>query len=169
MRDIALPWMMNLPSLEHTIKKRDGLSLYVVPIMKRVAGASVRAGRLSDQKCLVRRSNCFQSRCQNLKLLWRHRIQVCRDDKNRRGSTCEPTIWRSQIERAASRSIGRINVIRYGGCESCASKVRKRGRSMEIICLTEQHGSAKHVSALSGGGCRSICVLCSSASACFLD
>jgi len=125
MRDIALPWMMNLPSLEHTIKKRDGLSLYVVPIMKRVAGASVRAGRLSDQKCLVRRSNCFQSRCQNLKLLWRHRIQVCRDHENRRGSTCESTIWRSQIERAAIRSDARINIIGYIGRERGASNVRK--------------------------------------------
>src|SRR5438445_1218783 len=126
MRDITLPWMMNLPSLEHTIKKRDGLSLYVVPIFKGVAGASVRTRCLSNQKCLITCSNCIQSRCQNLELLWRHRVQVCRDHENWRGSTRESTIWRSQIECATIRSIGRINVICYVKCESCASRVRKR-------------------------------------------
>src|SRR5439155_25254738 len=114
-----------LPSCEHTTKKHDGLNHYVVLILKSVTGASIRARRFSNQKCLVRSSNCFQSRCQNLKLLWRHRIQVCRDHENRRGSTCESTIWRSQIERAAIRSDARINIIGYIGRERGASNVRK--------------------------------------------
>jgi hypothetical protein len=121
----ALPSMINLSLSEVTIKKHDGLSLYIFPILKSVAGASVRAGRFSNQKCLVRGSNCIPSRRQNLVLRWRHRVQVCRDHENWRGSTCESTIWRSQIERAAIRSIGRINVICYVVCESCASSVRK--------------------------------------------
>jgi len=56
-------------SFENTIKKHDGLSLYVVPILKSMAGTSVRARRLSNQKCFVRRPNCTQCRCQDFVLL----------------------------------------------------------------------------------------------------
>src|SRR5438105_3049157 len=89
--------MINLSSFDDTIKKRDGLSLYVLPILKSVAGASVRAGRLSNQKCLVRRSNRIQSCRQNSRPTDPQRDSIFRKD-HRTFWTMRPL--KSQLEQS---------------------------------------------------------------------
>src|SRR6266705_121337 len=82
-------------------------------------------------------------------LIRRHRIEIARDNKNRRRRAGKPPIRRSQIEQpsvtVASRARRATDVIANVCAKRCAPGIDKRSRIVKIVCPAQEHGSVQLV------------------------